>query len=124
LIAVASLGWWLLLLLAGCRLADVWGCFLVTAPRSTALLSGRYSYTVGAAGGVITNGRPNALPLNVSTVADNLRSGGWRCLAAGKWDAGMHSWAVTPTFRGFERFVGFCTSHDCPGLLPGLDCQL
>ena len=80
--------------------------------------------TIGAAGGVITNGRPNALPLNVSTVADNLRSGGWRCLAAGKWDVGMHSWAVTPTFRGFEKFVGFCTSHDCPGLLPGLDCQL
>ena len=70
-------------------------------------MSGRYSYTVGAAGGVITNGRPNALPLNVSTIADNLRAGGWRCMAAGKWDLGMHAWSFTPTFRGFEEFVGF-----------------
>ena len=79
----------------------------ICSPTRTALLSGRYSYTVGAAGGVITNGRPNALPLNVSTIADHLRAGGWRCMAAGKWDLGMHAWKFTPTFRGFEHFVGF-----------------
>ena len=79
----------------------------ICSPTRTALLSGRYSYTVGAAGGVITNGRPNALPLNVSTLADHLRAAGWRCMAAGKWDLGMHAWSFTPTFRGFERFVGF-----------------
>ena len=28
-------------------------------------------------------------------------------MAAGKWDVGMHTWAHTPTFRGFEHFVGF-----------------
>ena len=56
----------------------------ICSPTRTALLSGRYSYTVGAAGGVITNGRPNALPLNVSTLADELRGGGWRCAAFGK----------------------------------------
>lgn len=88
-----------------------------------ALLSGRYSYTVGAAGGVITNGRPNALPLNVSTIADNLRAAGWRCMAAGKYDIGMHTWAHTPTFRGFEKFVGFYDaaedhfSHQAGGFL-------
>ena len=79
----------------------------ICSPTRTALLSGRYSYTVGAAGGVITNGRPNALPLNVSTIADHLRAGGWRCMAAGKWDLGMLAWKFTPTFRGFEHFVGF-----------------
>ena len=43
----------------------------------------------------------------MSTLADNLRAAGWRCMAAGKYDIGMHTWAHTPTFRGFEHFVGF-----------------
>lgn len=59
------------------------------------------------AGEVITNSAPSALPLNVSTIASNLRAGGYRCMAAGKWDLGMYRWAFTPTMRGFERFVGF-----------------
>lgn len=56
----------------------------ICSPTRTALMSGRFSYSIGAAGGVITNGRPNALPLNVSTIADHLRAGGYRCGAFGK----------------------------------------
>ena len=69
--------------------------------------SRRYAYTLGMAGEVITNGHPSALGLNVSTIGDELRAGGYRTMFAGKWDLGMHRWPFTPTYRGYEHFVGF-----------------
>ena len=41
----------------GCRL-EMYYVQPLCSPTRTSLLSGRYAYTVGAAGGVITNGRP------------------------------------------------------------------
>ena len=77
------------------------------SPTRTALLSGRYAYTIGQDDGVIINGQNIDLPLNLLTVADQLQRGGWNTSAYGKWDAGMTTWGSTPTCRGFDHFNGF-----------------
>lgn len=77
------------------------------SPTRTSLLSGRYAYTIGMNGEVITDGNPSVMPLNMDTVADHLSRGGWATWAGGKWDAGMTCWGATPTCRGFDHFSGF-----------------
>lgn len=62
------------------------------SPTRTALLSGRYAYTIGQDDMVITNGNNCDLPLNLLTLADRLAQGGWNTSAYGKWDAGMTTW--------------------------------
>eukprot|EP01044_Picomonas_judraskeda_P000316 COSAG03_NODE_14_length_22296_cov_10.813128_6_plen_320_part_00 len=77
------------------------------SPTRTALLSGRYAYTLGQDDGVIVDGTPNDLQLNLLTIADRLQQGGWNTSAYGKWDCGMTVWGSTPTCRGFDHFSGF-----------------
>ena len=55
------------------------------SPTRTALLSGRYAYTLGQDDGVIVDGTPNDLQLNLLTIADRLQQGGWNTSAYGKY---------------------------------------
>ena len=58
------------------------------SPTRTALLSGRYAYTIGMENTVIVDGQDVDLPLNLLTIADYLSLAGWNTSAYGKWDAG------------------------------------
>jgi arylsulfatase A-like enzyme len=58
------------------------------SPTRTALLSGRYAYTIGMENSVIVDGENVDLPLNLLTIADYLSLAGWNTSAYGKWDAG------------------------------------
>ncbi len=77
------------------------------SPTRTSIMSGRYPYSIGMNAEVIVDGHPSCLPVNASTIADRLKSGGWATAAYGKWDLGMTSWGCTPTCRGFDHFFGF-----------------
>ena len=61
------------------------------------------------------------LPLNETTLADKFQQAGYANHATGKWHLGFYKWAMTPTFRGFESFVGFYSggegyfSHESSG---------
>ena len=77
------------------------------SPSRAALMSGRYPYNMGLAHSVISNGFPIGLPLNQTTIADELKRGGYSTHCVGKWDLGMHKWEYTPTYRGFDRFYGY-----------------
>ena len=77
------------------------------SPTRAALMAGRYAYNMGLAHTVITNGRAFALPLNQTTIANELRNGGYATHCVGKWDLGMHKWDYTPTYRGFDSFYGY-----------------
>ena len=57
------------------------------SPTRTALLSGRYAYTIGQSEDVIVDGQCCDLPLNLLTIADHFSRGGWNTSAYGKWDA-------------------------------------
>jgi arylsulfatase B/arylsulfatase I/J len=82
------------------------------SPTRTALLSGRYAYTIGMDDGVITNGQPSDLPMNLLTIGDHFSRAGWNTSAYGKWDAGMTAWGSTPACRGFDHFRGFYAADE------------
>ena len=62
---------------------------------------------LGLAGGVITNGHAVALRLNESSIGQHFNALGHRTHAFGKWDVGMTTKYHTPTYRGFDTFVGY-----------------
>ena len=91
------------------------------SPTRTSLVSSRYAYNLGLAGGVITNGHAVALRLNESSIGQHFKALGHRTHAFGKWDVGMTTKYHTPTYRGFDTFVGYYNAdedyltHHCGG---------
>ena len=79
----------------------------VCSPTRSAIMAGRYPYHMGLARGVVTNGRPFGMPLNQTTIANELKRAGYSTHSVGKWDLGMHKWEYTPTYRGFDTFYGY-----------------
>ena len=82
------------------------------SPTRSAILAGRYPYHMGLARHVIENGHPFGMPLNQTTIADELKKGGYSTHCVGKWDLGMHKWEYTPTYRGFDTFYGYYDSAE------------
>jgi arylsulfatase B len=91
------------------------------SPTRTSLVSSRYAYNLGLAGGVITNGHAVHLRLNESSIGQHFKALGMRTHAFGKWDVGMTTKYHTPTYRGFDTFVGYYNAdedyltHSCGG---------
>ena len=44
--------------------------------------------------------------MNNTLVSDALKSVGYVTGAVGKWHVGCASWSMTPTYRGFDSFMG------------------
>ena len=79
----------------------------VCSPTRSAIMAGRYPYHMGLARVVISDGHPLGMPLNQTTIANELKKGGYATHCVGKWDLGMHKWEYTPTYRGFDSFYGY-----------------
>lgn len=79
----------------------------ICSPTRSSIMAGRYAYNMGLDGPVLGNGHAYGLPLNHTTVGDAFKAGGYSTHALGKWDLGMYNWASTPTYRGFDTFLGF-----------------
>ena len=47
------------------------------------------------------------LPDNLTTLPQHLQKLGYSTHMAGKWHLGFCNWRYTPTYRGFDSFVGF-----------------
>ena len=77
------------------------------SPTRAAILAGRYAYHLQLERTVISNGQPFGMPLNQTTIADELKKGGYATHYVGKWGLGMYKWEYTPTYRGFDSFYGF-----------------
>jgi len=69
-----------------------------------ALLTGRNPYKMG----LLENARGiQGIPLNEELLPQILRRAGYATHAVGKWHVGSGVWEQTPTFRGFETFLGY-----------------
>ena len=77
------------------------------SPTRAATMIGRYPYHLGLARAVVSNGRPFGVPLDQTTIADELKKGGYGTHYVGYWGIGMHTWKHTPTYRGYDSFFLF-----------------
>lgn len=79
------------------------------APSRAAFLTGRYTLRSGMWSGQA--GMSVDLPLTEVTIAEELKSAGYRTYLRGKWMQGFTSKAYTPLYRGFDSFYGFYNGH-------------
>jgi len=96
------------------------GCPVCSGSR-TALMTGRQYTRVGVPG-VFGDSSTTGLPLNETTVADQLKKAGYKNAIMGKWHLGQRPMFL-PGARGFDTYLGIPYSDDmgqaarspCPG---------
>lgn len=68
-------------------------------------------YVIGMQRLVILEAEPWGLPTSLKILPQYLETAGYERHAIGKWHLGFCEEKYTPTFRGFESFVGFYQGH-------------
>ena len=83
------------------------------SPTRAALLTGRYNIRYGFQSGVLTDRNNYSLPLSETTLPQFVRKTvGADCHMVGKWHLGYHRWEHTPTFRGFDSYLGYYSGDE------------
>ncbi|XP_063885361.1 arylsulfatase B-like [Scylla paramamosain] len=84
----------------------------ICTPSRSALLTGRYPFTIGRQHGVIRPAQPTGLKLNLTLLPEAMKELGYSAHAVGKWHLGFCSWDYTPMKRGFDTFYGYYTGAE------------
>ncbi|KAK7098549.1 arylsulfatase B-like [Littorina saxatilis] len=77
------------------------------SPSRSAFMSGYFPFHTGLQHLVILPAQKVGLPANLTTLPDELKKRGYATHAVGKWHLGFCNWKYTPTFRGFDSFMGY-----------------
>ncbi|MDQ8180270.1 sulfatase [Pelagicoccus sp. SDUM812005] len=83
----------------------------VCTPSRSALMTGSYPKRIGLADGVFLAGDERGLSPEELTIAEILKSAGYRTGIFGKWHLGDQP-EFLPTRQGFDAFFGLPYSHD------------
>lgn len=75
-------------------------------PSRASLMTGRYSLRLGI------HSTTDELPKSEVTLADELKSAGYRSYIVGKWHLGMSKYELLPTNRGFDKFYGYLSGYE------------
>ncbi|PHR92659.1 MAG: sulfatase [Robiginitomaculum sp.] len=96
---------------AGVRLTDFHASANVCTPSRAGLLTGRYAVRAGLGKKVVYAASTHGLSGNEITLAEVLKTVGYRTGIFGKWHLG-HQAGMRPTEQGFDKFIGVPYSHD------------
>ncbi len=94
----------------GMKLTQFYSAASVCTPSRAALLTGRLPVRSGLTSVLFPFSR-SGLPSSEITIAESLKSQGYRTMCVGKWHLG-HEPEFLPTRHGFDRFLGVPYSHD------------
>ena len=95
----------------GAKLTSFYVAGSVCTPSRAGLMTGCYPKRVGLASGVFLAGDKNGLNPDEVTIAEVLKSAGYRTGIFGKWHLGDQP-EFLPTRQGFDEFFGLPYSHD------------
>ena len=95
----------------GVRFTDFYSASPVCSPSRAALLTGRYPIRQGI-NGVFFPDSYTGLDSAEVTLAETLKSAGYRTGMVGKWHLGHAAPYWPPTVQGFDQFFGLPYSHD------------
>lgn len=103
----------------GIRLSNYYSMHMCT-PARAALLSGHYPLRIGMQLENVKADSPWGLPQHLTTMAEALKTMGYKTHAVGKWGLGHSEHGFLPTSRGFDTFFGYLSdeidyfSHEYP----------
>tara|TARA_R110002126_G_scaffold72364_1_gene180903 strand:+ start:71343 stop:72740 length:1398 start_codon:yes stop_codon:yes gene_type:complete len=82
--------------------------YAVCGPSRAGIITGRYQDKFGYSRNPLFAPKDGSLglPLEEETIAESLKSGGYKTMAIGKWHLGTHE-SQRPLKRGFDEFFGF-----------------
>ncbi len=95
----------------GIRFTSGYAAASVCTPSRVGLLTGRYAKRAG----LPNNLGPESiggLPLTEITIAQQMKSQGYKTAAIGKWHIGHSPKEYLPTSRGFDQYLGLLYSND------------
>lgn len=95
----------------GRRFTDFYVASPICSASRAALMTGRYPQKVGVPGVFFPNRGSHGLAPEHFTIAELLKSAGYKTLAAGKWHLGDEP-QYLPTNQGFDSFYGVPYSND------------
>ncbi|WAR29520.1 ARSB-like protein [Mya arenaria] len=79
----------------------------VCTPSRNCFMTGYYPFHTGLQHEVIHPSHPGYLPANFTTLPQKLKQLGYTTHIVGKWHLGFCDWKYTPTYRGFDSFMGY-----------------
>eukprot|EP00035_Acanthoeca_spectabilis_P037975 m.49057 g.49057 ORF g.49057 m.49057 type:complete len:682 (+) comp8939_c0_seq1:1801-3846(+) len=79
--------------------------FKYCAPTRGAFMSGRYPFHFGFYNNQDAN--DYGIPTNFTLLPATLRAAGYKTAMIGKWHLGFRSKELTPTYRGFDTYLGY-----------------
>ncbi|XP_052786414.1 arylsulfatase B-like [Mya arenaria] len=79
----------------------------VCTPSRNCFMTGYYPFHTGLQHMVILPNQASYLPANFTTLPQKLKQLGYTTHMVGKWHLGFCDWKYTPTYRGFDSFMGY-----------------
>ena len=96
---------------AGIRFSDFHSNGAVCSPTRAALMTGRYQQRCGVEGVVTAKShRHTGMALQETTIAEVLKSAGYKTALFGKWHLG-YDVKFNPKKQGFDEFIGFVSGN-------------
>jgi len=85
--------------------------YLCTPSRNT-FMTGYYPFRTGLQHSNLQTLLPAGVPLKFPFLPEKMRSLGYATHMVGKWHLGYCNWSYTPTYRGFDTFLGYYTGSE------------
>ncbi len=101
----------------GAKLTSFYMAAPYCTPSRAALMTGSYPKRIGMAGGVNLSADPKGLNPAEITIAEVMKSAGYKTGMFGKWHLGDQP-EFLPTRQGFDEFFGLPYSHDIHPMNP------